>query len=510
MVEIGKRTRKILKKMHSFRDETGCGFSDDAAGRAYKTLHQNFTGFTYCVCALAALHCDMMVQIKLKITDEEHHPNLDAVKTAFVGLFGFGSDPPPSRLWGKRQQDEEMRWFAIRNGLVIWIAYWLGNYGNFFIFTPFNSYMAGTLSLLLNHTGESEFKIAMDRFLGLAVACIAPVLLMGIVAEAPWLFRASIHGVVVWLYFSVACYYYYATGTLIACFAAGFGCYNFMGTDVTTMYSGAVVMAYVVKLGNLSFLIALHTTVCWMDAKFRDRLPHNVCARKLRELLSGQGESDTAESGKILQCVRQVAKGDRDTVKDGLKKLVRESKEIMTELTFEVEQAKVEGIRGVIASLNSSEFPAQFYADVLAAVGKMVDQVEIITLVAADPPHLLRGASFRSEEHSESTNYVRIFQEEGGGVFEEQLAMLARHLNYIFIRVQRVVGGGDDASYPDINKNFSQVQDPKYVWSMRYNIVERVLENLQDAATELEKTVETCSNGPAGGNSLEKPLLSNE
>lgn len=178
----------------------------------------------------------------------------------------------------------------------------------------------------------------------------------------------------------------------------------------------------------------------------------------------------------------------------------------MGQLLTTTDQVAVEGVRGALVKYvmdkqvkeGKGSAHKSVYQDLTMNLLAVLDQIDVIAMTANDPPHKIAGANIPSEEEPQYEDVMITLFNSNGSVYSNQVKVLYDNLGEIFRRVLLILDGADASGTPIRTRNSrcdfeiaADEQNDRYFWSLRFNVMQRALDNLQTSAQDLENNIET-------------------
>ncbi|CAE7360461.1 unnamed protein product [Symbiodinium natans] len=182
--------------------------------------------------------------------------------------------------------DKEHLKFAIVNFLPVFVTFLIAVFtpGDG-LFVPYSALMPGSLALIITSTYGSTFKGNIERLVGIVLGNIIPVLVLAIVFSFPcesWM-RTVTQMVLVWLYFFLFSYVYYASATwsFVGCALCGFGAYPLMQACTGGSFSYGMHDHYQ-TIAQVTVAVLIRMLI---ETALLDKAPRDLAVKQLEDLL---------------------------------------------------------------------------------------------------------------------------------------------------------------------------------------------------------------------------------
>eukprot|EP00439_Symbiodinium_sp_Y106_P063341 s1638_g9.t2 len=238
----------------------------------------NENAFLYGFCAYARAVTDFAEE--LPRTAEEKSANqccafLKSLGSTFSDLFSLDL-----------LMDKEHLKFAIVNFLPVFVTFLIAMFAEKKgLFVPYSALMPGTLALIITSTYGSTFKGNIERLIGIVLGNIIPVLVLAIVFSFPcesWM-RTATQVILVWLYFFLFSYVYYAsvTWSFVGCALCGFGAYPLMQACTGGEFSYDMHGHYQ-TIAQVTVAVLIRMLI---ETVLLDKAPRDLAVKQLEDLL---------------------------------------------------------------------------------------------------------------------------------------------------------------------------------------------------------------------------------
>jgi len=238
----------------------------------------NENAFLYGFCAYARAVTDFAEE--LPRTAEEKSANqccafLKSLGSTFTDLFSLDL-----------LMDKEHLKFAIVNFLPVFVTFLIAMFAEKKgLFVPYSALMPGTLALIITSTYGSTFKGNIERLIGIVLGNIIPVLVLAIVFSFPcesWM-RTATQVILVWLYFFLFSYVYYAsvTWSFVGCALCGFGAYPLMQACTGGEFSYDMHGHYQ-TIAQVTVAVLIRMLI---ETVLLDKAPRDLAVKQLEDLL---------------------------------------------------------------------------------------------------------------------------------------------------------------------------------------------------------------------------------